>query len=226
MAEIIPRPFREKLLLNAMRERDTDKRQSYSTSFWTAGHVALCDLPAVIFTPDLMDMYPDVKIVLNGRPNSKLWAQSCYDSLGFFFTPWFKWVGMLWETDRLRYALNMECRRSCKEKFDTDDIFTAKMYETYYASVRLDAKRRGKEVLEFRAEDGWEPLCQFLEKDVPNTPFPRLNEKKTFTTIKIILIAKGFFAWLFLISAGWMTWKVGTYLFYTFLVALFRLSAS
>ena len=28
--------------------------------------------------------------------------------------------------------------------------------------------------------EGWEPLCRFLEVDVPETPFPRLNDSKMF----------------------------------------------
>ncbi len=28
--------------------------------------------------------------------------------------------------------------------------------------------------------DGWEPLCRFLEVDVPDTPFPRLNDSKMY----------------------------------------------
>lgn len=32
-------------------------------------------------------------------------------------------------------------------------------------------------LLEFRPEQGWEPLCNFLGKDVPkDEPYPRLNE--------------------------------------------------
>lgn len=211
MAEIIPHPSRSQLLLDAMRETDISKRQKILHEL-IDGHAALCDLPVVFFTPDLMDMYPDIKIVLNGRPSAEIWAQSCYASLGLFFTGWFKWIGMLWKTDRLWYAVNMECLRWCKANLDADDVFTSKMYETYYESVRLEAQKRGKEVLEFKAEDGWEPLCQFLGMPVPDTPFPRLNEKKTFAIIKAILIAKGLFAWVLLIAVFWVTWKFGVYL--------------
>jgi hypothetical protein len=28
--------------------------------------------------------------------------------------------------------------------------------------------------------DGWEPLCEFLEVPVPDTPFPHLNDSKVF----------------------------------------------
>ncbi len=29
-------------------------------------------------------------------------------------------------------------------------------------------------------QEGWEPLCAFLEVDVPDAPFPRLNDSKMF----------------------------------------------
>lgn len=31
-------------------------------------------------------------------------------------------------------------------------------------------------LLEWQVTEGWEPLCQFLEKPVPDAPFPRINE--------------------------------------------------
>lgn len=31
-------------------------------------------------------------------------------------------------------------------------------------------------LLEFRAEQGWKPLCEFLGKEVPEEPYPRINE--------------------------------------------------
>ena len=30
-------------------------------------------------------------------------------------------------------------------------------------------------LLEWAVEDGWEPLCEFLDKPVPNEPFPHVN---------------------------------------------------
>lgn len=31
-------------------------------------------------------------------------------------------------------------------------------------------------LLEFQVQQGWEPLCRFLDKRVPKEPFPRVNE--------------------------------------------------
>lgn len=42
--------------------------------------------------------------------------------------------------------------------------------------MRGAALQRGREVFEFSVKDGWRPLCDFLGKEVPATPFPRVNE--------------------------------------------------
>ena len=31
-------------------------------------------------------------------------------------------------------------------------------------------------LLEFQPEDGWEPVCKFLDKDIPDGPYPHSNE--------------------------------------------------
>ena len=35
-------------------------------------------------------------------------------------------------------------------------------------------------LLVFRATDGWEPLCKFLDVPVPDVPYPRTNERAQF----------------------------------------------
>lgn len=36
-----------------------------------------------------------------------------------------------------------------------------------------------KNLLEFTAADGWGPLCEFLGTDLPDEPYPHLNESST-----------------------------------------------
>jgi len=48
------------------------------------------------------------------------------------------------------------------------------MYREHYAMIRrIMPKER---LLEFELKDGWEPLCRFLGKDIPDVPFPRVND--------------------------------------------------
>lgn len=32
-------------------------------------------------------------------------------------------------------------------------------------------------LLEWNVQEGWEPLCKFLDKEVPDEPFPHVNTK-------------------------------------------------
>jgi hypothetical protein len=47
------------------------------------------------------------------------------------------------------------------------------VYQSYYRDVRAMVPEERK--LEYRIGDGWEPLCRFLDVDVPDVPFPRDN---------------------------------------------------
>jgi hypothetical protein len=35
-------------------------------------------------------------------------------------------------------------------------------------------------LLEFEVAEGWEPLCDFLDRPVPDEQFPRLNDAEAF----------------------------------------------
>lgn len=37
--------------------------------------------------------------------------------------------------------------------------------------------------LEFEAKDGWAPLCEFLGKEIPDHPYPRVNDTQSFRAL-------------------------------------------
>lgn len=47
-------------------------------------------------------------------------------------------------------------------------------YREHYDNVRKWTPK--ERLLDFQLEDGWEPLCEFLGVDVPDDPFPRIND--------------------------------------------------
>ena len=49
------------------------------------------------------------------------------------------------------------------------------VHEEHYDRLREVLKKEERDFLEWRVQDGWEPLCGFLEKDVPNQEFPNGN---------------------------------------------------
>jgi hypothetical protein len=48
-------------------------------------------------------------------------------------------------------------------------------YRRYYAEIRAAVPR--ERLLEFRLQDGWGPLCEFLGREVPDVPFPVENRR-------------------------------------------------
>ena len=71
-------------------------------------------------------------------------------------------------------------------------------------------------LLEWSVEDGWEPLCKFLSKPVPDVPFPRTNDAAGFENRRKAIIKDCAVAALINISitvgvltvAGAVGWKM------------------
>lgn len=59
-------------------------------------------------------------------------------------------------------------------------------YRRHYQTIRDTTPSDG--LLEHNLKDGWEPLCKFLDKPVPNMPFSHINDKDSFhETLTIIM---------------------------------------
>lgn len=82
------------------------------------------------------------------------------------------------------------------------EIFTTRMYEAHNEWVRDVAKRHGVPLLEYEVSQGWGPLVEFLEVDVPRgdggeaVEFPRINESEGMEELKVFLVRKGLKAWV------------------------------
>ena len=57
-----------------------------------------------------------------------------------------------------------------------DRVVAEAFYERHNAGVRRDAP--ANRLLEWRAGDGWEPLCAALGLPVPAEPFPHVNTRE------------------------------------------------
>jgi Sulfotransferase domain len=71
------------------------------------------------------------------------------------------------------------CQRYNKVMWNDDfDKNGARLFSSHHETVRrLVPPER---LLEFRAVQGWEPLCKFLDKPVPTTPYPRTHSAQEF----------------------------------------------
>jgi hypothetical protein len=149
------------------------------------GFGATVDWPGSFFYKELIEIYPDAKVVLSTR-DGDAWAKSMRDTIwGLFYDDtlikhlssarchvdpsWRDYIEMMkgmWERSGL---LNGE---------NTTAEWMASASERYTAEVTANVP--AERLLVWSVGEGWEPLCEFLEVDVPDVPFPRLNDSKEF----------------------------------------------
>jgi Sulfotransferase domain len=142
------------------------------------------DWPGGYFYRELLDTYPDAKVVLSVR-SPESWARSMEETI----------CGILYD-QTLMHDLS-----SARSRVDPGWARYIEFMKTLWkrsgivpdesaidaASLGAAMQRYNDEVkastdnlLVWTAGDGWEPLCEFLELPVPDVPFPHVNDAKMF----------------------------------------------
>lgn len=171
------------------------KGEPFTRTEWDqllAEYGAITDVPALAFWDDLVSVYPEAKVVLMERDIDK-WYTSFIDAvvdvmwarLGNLLADCDRWfVGPLrdvhrrWATDWMEAHSADEMRRVAKEK-----------YKEHYALVRKTVPEEN--LLEYKLGSGWEPLCTFLGKDIPDVEFPKVNETASMHEKMSIIARRG-----------------------------------
>lgn len=204
MAHVQPSPERQRIVTAAFREMDDTHRRRQLLSELFAGFAATADYPSIVFADDLMDMYPDAPIILNQRPGgASAWFKSFSEGLRFFDSNWFRIVTFLVKSDRSMLRMHKAADDLYMRRWGLtfrDEI----IYDKHNEWVRAEAAKRGRPVLEFTAKDGWGPLCKFLEKEIPNVEYPRINDQKTMGKVKAFIVVRGLLHWIGLFLLLWV----------------------
>jgi hypothetical protein len=140
-----------------------------------AGYRAVVNLPGNFYFRELLDAFPEARVVLTVRDPAG-WATS-YQELHAFnmglrskeamrTEPYMKWHAivdaLIWD----RMAL-----------IDDTESLIEKFHEHIEEVVRgVPAEK----LLVFDVRQGWDPLCDFLAVDAPADSFPRVNEREAF----------------------------------------------
>ncbi|KAF2870479.1 hypothetical protein BDV95DRAFT_607649 [Massariosphaeria phaeospora] len=137
---------------------------------------AVTDLPGVAFANELVEAYPEAKVILTNRPYAE-WEQSMQASIWNLFT-WrlFNWCRLLTITQMapLMWLLHSIFRVHNGNHYGGPEAKEG--YDAHYANVRKSVPK-GR-LLEFGPDFRWEPLCAFLGHDVPKESFPLMDESK------------------------------------------------
>ncbi|KAI9368051.1 hypothetical protein BJX61DRAFT_525687 [Aspergillus egyptiacus] len=136
---------------------------------------AVTDQPCAIFAADLIKAYPEAKVILNHR-NVDSWYESITALIlpharGFWYhvLPWFQ-ADMYWAVQYTIHCFNMHFYGSLERNGKW-------VYEQHSATIR--GLVEPEKLLVWKVQDGWEPLCRFLGKPIPDEEFPAGNTLDT-----------------------------------------------
>lgn len=133
---------------------------------------------ASFFAPQLVQAYPRAKVILARRE----------------FEPWFKSINdtilaQLWSPLAEIAARYAEPMLSVKTTITARKLFLGFFEARNVCEIRKNAQRvyerhhsmiqdmvPSSQLLMYRTGDGWEPICSFLEKPIPQVEFPWVNE--------------------------------------------------
>ena len=140
-----------------------------------AGYRAAVDWPACSFYAELAARYPEAKVILTARDPER-WYQSAWQTIFPRITrPVSPDDALAWARIRMQRKIVIE------QAFggDIEDREHAlAVFRQHVAEVQRAIPP--ERLLVYRVADGWEPLCRFLERPVPDQPFPHVNASDEF----------------------------------------------
>jgi Sulfotransferase domain len=141
------------------------------------------DWPGGLFYKELMEAYPDAKVLLSTR-DPEAWERSMRQTVWavrhggslmrlvsdaqVLVNP--LWAGFISMIDRIVWDETFKNRDSPEQMIET--------FERHNEEVRATVPP--ERLLEWEVSEGWEPLCEFLELPVPDMPFPHINDSTEF----------------------------------------------
>jgi hypothetical protein len=149
------------------------------------GYEAAVDWPACTFYAELMERYPDAKVLLSVRDPER-WYESTRSTIyelgristgsplsRLSFAFFFLLVFGTFKTGQGPMTEEIVWRGTFDGRFE-DKRHAIEVFNRHNEEVRRRVPQ--DRLLVYEVKEGWEPLCEFLGVEEPDTPFPRLND--------------------------------------------------
>jgi len=185
------------------------------------GYIATTDTPGAQFVPELLELWPDAKVICTIRDRTE-WATSI-NPIGRASSSrsWMLSLVLL-PLPGLRhfttYVSALRHGRWGELYFRPGDAngYSAAIYERHIEWLKSVVPE--EKLVFYDVRDGWEPLCKALAVRVPeDKPFPKLNDSKSADEFARAVVMKGLKAWVKIfgacaiivvgLRAGWRAWE-------------------
>ena len=148
-------------------------------------HESTVDWPGSFFYRELADAYPDAKVVLSIR-EPEAWERSMLDTIwglfhGHSVMAHISKAREVVDPDWRAYMQLMQRMWSAQGVFSGPELQPGQLagaITRYQEQVQRNIPE--DRLLVWSVAEGWEPLCRFLDVEVPDAEFPRLNDSKMF----------------------------------------------
>ncbi len=148
-------------------------------------HESTVDWPGSFFYRELIEAYPDAKVLLSVR-DPEAWERSMLDTIFDLFHGQSVMTYVSKARERIdpdwREFMDMMRRMwAAQGVFSGPELRPGQLAATI-ARYQEQVQRTVPEdrLLVWNVAEGWEPLCRFLDVEVPDAEFPRLNDSKMF----------------------------------------------
>jgi hypothetical protein len=142
-----------------------------------AGFESAVDFPASVVYRDLMEAFPDAKVVHTVRDPDR-WYESTLETIyraRSLFPGWFRRV--VPRSGRFTEMVDLMVWDGIFDGRFEDREFAIARYHEWTAEVIATVP--SERLLVFDVRDGWGPLCEFLGVLEPAGEFPRVNDRES-----------------------------------------------
>jgi hypothetical protein len=134
------------------------------------GYAAAVDCPVCLYYRELMNVFPEAKVILTVRD-----ADSWWRSFNRLMSLVEKTRMLCFASHRLRkiacFTDTIIIEKAFNGRLEKEQCIRA--FENHNAAVRNTVPQ--ERLLEYDVQQGWQPLCDFLDLAAPDKPFPHLN---------------------------------------------------
>lgn len=171
---------------------------------------AIVDWPGCTFYRELMDIYPQARVILTVREPQQWYtstSKTIYSVMNRF--PLNRSGGWIPLLNSLIVMLNRLIWDGTFHGRFTDQQHALRVFEDHIAEVQRQVPPEN--LLVYQINQGWEPLCRFLGVPEPEgIPFPHLNDRQAYLR-KVRLLTLGLLGGMsgaaFLAGAGLGWWR-------------------
>lgn len=180
MSELFLHPGHARFWLRAVHGEAVDWRTFFQD------YQATVDWPGCSFYKELMDLYPDAKVLLNVREPDR-WYESAHHTIyALSRSP------AMWTIQRIVPHLGQMYRMI--RTLIWEGTFGGRFADRQHAIEVFKRHNRAvqqhvppERLLVYNVKEGWEPLCAFLDVPIPEgKPFPHLNDAATMRRLLLV----------------------------------------